>query len=178
MEERRESAKRWVMEKLRRSRKGWPRLLAHPEYDSARVLMLARFFEEFDSWSASLGAGLAELLVHDERQTRRVLGQELCFVPCVDRRLIGSLAAFAGPSEARSDWLASATQPNSRSCTAARMRSRLWMRTRLCTPPTLGSRIALDTSVSMLALPRPSPSMTPTATRRGSPFSASVRSRM
>jgi hypothetical protein len=102
VEERRESAKRWVAEKLRRSRKGWPRLLAHPEYDSARVLMLARFFEEFDSWSASLGAGLAELLVHDERQARRVLGQELCFVPCVDRRLLGSLAAFGGPSEARS----------------------------------------------------------------------------
>jgi hypothetical protein len=102
VEERRESAKRWVVEKLRRSRKGWPRLLAHPEQDSARMLTLARFFEEFDSWSASLGAGLAELLAHDDRQTRRVLGQELCFVPCVDRRLLGSLAAFAGPSESRS----------------------------------------------------------------------------
>ncbi|HTV22302.1 MAG TPA: ImcF-related family protein, partial [Polyangiaceae bacterium] len=101
VEERRESAQRWVIERLRRTRKGWPRLLAHPEYDSTRVLMLARFFEEFESWSASLGAGLAELLVRDERQTRRVLGQELCFVPCVDRRLIGTLAAFAGPSETR-----------------------------------------------------------------------------
>jgi len=101
VEERRESAKRWVIEKLRRSRKGWPRLLAHPEYDSTRLLTLARFFEEFENWSASLGAGLAELLVHDERRTQRVLGQELCFLPCVDRRLIGTLAAFAGPSEAR-----------------------------------------------------------------------------
>lgn len=101
VEERRESAKRWVIEKLRRARKGWPRLLAHPEYDSARLLMLARFFEAFEGWSATLGAGLAELLVHDERRVQRVLGQELCFLPCVDRRLLGTLAAFAGPSETR-----------------------------------------------------------------------------
>lgn len=101
VEERREGAKRWVSEKLRRCRKGWPRLLARPEHDAARVLMLARFFEEFESWSACLGAGLAELCVRDERQTRRVLGQELCFVPCVERRLLGSLAAFEGPDDAK-----------------------------------------------------------------------------
>jgi hypothetical protein len=112
-EERREHAKNWVAQQLRVYQQGWPRLLAHPRQDAASMLAIGRFFEEFQVWSASLGAGLAELLVQkqlkDPEKDRSALGQELCLLPCrqagvkgttLKHHLIGRLSAFAGPEEA------------------------------------------------------------------------------
>jgi hypothetical protein len=112
-EERRESAQNWVAQQLSVYQRGWPRLLAHPRQDAASMLAIGRFFGEFQVWSASLGAALAELLAEnplkDPEKERSALGQELCFLPCRhagvkgargNHHLIGRLGAFAGPEEA------------------------------------------------------------------------------
>lgn len=98
-EERRQYGKDWVVENLRGYRQRWPRLLADPQRSATRVLQLSRFSECFQDWSASLGAGLAELLVPDGRQHRRPLGRELCFLPSREGHLVGTLGAFSGPSD-------------------------------------------------------------------------------
>ena len=103
-EDRRRDGERWAAEALRRYRRGWPRLLAHPDQTASRLLTLAQLFEHFPRLSSCLGAALGELFVSDERQRRRGLGQELVFLPARKQGLSGALTAFAGPRDDAGRW--------------------------------------------------------------------------
>lgn len=103
-EDRRRDGERWASDVLRRYRRGWPRLLAHPDQTAPRLLALAQLFEHFPRLSSCLGAALGELFVKDERQRHRGVGQELVFLPARQQGLVGALAAFAGPRDDGGRW--------------------------------------------------------------------------
>jgi hypothetical protein len=103
-EDRRRDGERWASQVLRRYRRGWPRLLAHPGQTAPRLLALAQLFEHFPRLSGCLGAALGELFVNDERQRRRGVGQELVLLPARKEGLVGVVAAFSGPRDDGGRW--------------------------------------------------------------------------